>query len=43
MYDYALHRGRKHYCHYCLLLFKDYNVNFKDCFKSNGKKGLRSP
>ena len=40
MYDYTLHRGRKHFCHYCLLAFgteKTLKCFVKDCLKMVNK------
>ena len=45
MYDHTLHRGRKHFCRYCLQAFgtvEKLKCHIKDCFKINGiKKQLR--
>ena len=41
MYDYTLHRERKHFCGYCLLALKTADVlkcYIEDCFKTNGKQ-----
>ena len=41
MYDHNLHRGRKHFCRYCLQAFSAEEIlksNIKDCFKINGKQ-----
>ena len=41
MYDYTLHRGRKHYYRYCLEAFRTADVlktHIKNCFKINGKQ-----
>ena len=46
MYDYSLHRGRKHFCHYCLHAFiteEILNLHIKDCFKTNGKQMIKMP
>ena len=46
MYDHTLHRGRKHFSHYCL---QDFNIeeilkgHIKDCFKPNGKQKIIMP
>ena len=46
MYDHTLHRGRKHFCRYCL---QDFNVEkilkdrVKDFFKINGKQSIIMP
>ena len=40
MYDHSLHRGRKHFCRYCLHAFVTEEIlkcHIKDCFKMNGK------
>ena len=44
MYNNTLHRGRKHFCCYCLLAFSTEKIltcHVKDCFKINGKKILK--
>ena len=41
MYDYTLHCGRKHFCHFCLEAFRTAEIlkcNINHCFKINGKK-----
>ena len=41
MYDHALHRGRKHFYHYCLPTLSTKEIlkrHIKDCFKINGKQ-----
>ena len=46
MYDHTLHRGRKHFCHFCLLAFVTEEIlkrRFKDCFKINGKQTIKMP
>ena len=46
MYDYILHHGRKHFCHYYLQTFsieKILNCHLKDCLKSNGKQMIKIP
>ena len=46
MYDYSLHRGRKHFCRYCLHVFiteEILNRHIKDCFKINGKQTIKKP
>ena len=43
MYDHSLHRGRKHFCRYCLHAFitdKILKRHIKDCFKINGKQRI---
>ena len=45
MYDHNLHRGRKHFCRYCLQAFNTEEVlkpYFKDWFKGNGKQRIIS-
>ena len=40
IYDHSLHRGRKHFCRYCLYTFITEEILkrlIKDCFKSNSK------
>ena len=40
MNDHTLHRGRKHFCCYCLQAFSTEEVlrpYIEDCFKINGK------
>ena len=44
MYDHKLHRGRKHFYHYCLQDFsteKLLKCHAKDCFKSNDKRMIK--
>ena len=39
----TLNRGRKHFCRYCLQAFSTEEIliyHIKDCFRTNGKKGL---
>ena len=46
MYDLTLHRGRKHFCHYCLKTFRTaekLNYHIKDCFKFNDKQIIKMP
>ena len=46
MYDHTLHRGRKHFCHYCLQAFRTaekLKCHIKDCFKINGKQTIKMP
>ena len=46
MYDYTLHRGRKHYCRYCLEAFRTADAlktHIKNCFKINGKQRSKMP
>ena len=43
MYDHSLHRGRKHFCCYCLLVFFTEEIlkhHINDCFKINGKQRI---
>ena len=40
MHYHTLHRGRKHFCRYCLYTFGTEEIlkhHIKDCFKINGK------
>ena len=44
MYDHSLHRGRKHFCRYCLYSFiteEVLNRHIKDCFKIKGKQKIK--
>ena len=46
MFDHVLHRGRKHFCCYCLQAFKAEGIlksHIKDCFKINGKQRIIMP
>ena len=55
MYDHILHRGRKHFCRYCIVIFLFFVIfvafstgeilksHIKDCFKINGKQRILSP
>ena len=46
MYDHLLHRGRKHFCCYCLHAFiteKILKRHIKDCFKIYGKQTIKMP
>ena len=46
MYDHSLHRGRKHFCCYCLQAFSAEKIlksHIKDCFKINGKQRIIMP
>ena len=46
MYDHTLHRGRKHFCRYCLKAFSTEEIlkrYIKDYFKVNGKKRIIIP
>ena len=46
MYDYTLHHGRKHFCHYCLQAFRTAEIlkcNINDCFKTNSKQMITIP
>ena len=44
MYDHALHRGRKHFCYYCLQAFRTaekLKCHIKYCFKIHGKQIIK--
>ena len=46
MCDHTLHRGRKHFCRYCLQAFSIEEVlkcHIKDGFKINGKQRIKMP
>ena len=46
MFNYTLHRGRKHFCWYCLQAFSTEDIlklYVKDCFKINGKQRIIMP
>ena len=46
MYGRTLHRGGKHFCHYCLQAFETEEIlkcHINDCFKSNGKHMIKMP
>ena len=46
MYDHTLHRGRKHFCHYCLQASSAQEIlktHTKDCFKINCEKRIILP
>ena len=46
MHDHNLHRGRKHFCRYCLEGFSAEEIlkrHIMDCFKSNGKQSIIMP
>ena len=46
MFDHSLHRGRKHFCCYCLHAFitkEIFERHIKDCFKINGKQAIKMP
>ena len=46
MYDHSLHRGKKHFCRYCLQPFKTEEISkrhIKDCFKINIKQRIIMP
>ena len=46
MYDHTLHRGRKHFCRYCLQAFSTEEIlknQIKHCFKINGKQSIIMP
>ena len=44
MYDHTLHRGRKHFCRYCLQVFSTEEISkilkyhIKECYKINGEQ-----
>ena len=45
-YDHTLHRGRKHFCRYCLQAISTEEISkyhFKLCFKINGKERIKMP
>ena len=45
-YDHTLHRGRKHFCRYCLQAFRTVQklkCHIKDYFKVNGKQDINMP
>ena len=44
MYDHILHRGRKHFCRYCLQApstAKIFKSHVSDCFKVNGMEMIK--
>ena len=46
MSDHALHRGRKHFCCYCLQAFSTEEIlksHIKECFKITGKQRMIMP
>ena len=46
MYDHSLHRGRKHFCRYCLHAFITEEMlkhHIKDCLKINGTQTIKMP
>ena len=46
MYDYTIHRRRKHFCPYCLHAFSTAELlksQFNFCFKINDKQRIRMP
>ena len=46
MYYHSLHRGRKHFCRYCLQAFITEEIlkrHIKDCFKINDKQRVKRP
>ena len=46
MYDHSLHRGRKHFCCYCLHAFITEEIlkcHIKNCLKLNGKQKIKIP
>ena len=46
MYDHTLHRGKKHFCCYCLQAFRiaeKLKCHIKDSFKINGKQTIKTP
>ena len=42
MHNHTLHRGRKHFCNYCLQSFCT-ERHIKDCFKINSKQKINMP
>ena len=42
MHNHTLHRGKKHFCNYCLQSFCT-ERHIKDCFKINSKQRLICP
>ena len=46
MYDYVLHRERKHFCRYCFQAFRTkekLKYYIKHCFKINGNQTIKMP
>ena len=46
MYDHTLHRGRKHFCRFCLQAFSTEEIlkrHIKDCLKINDKQRITIP
>ena len=46
MYDYTIHRRRKHFCPYCLHAFSTAELlksQFNFCFKINDKQRIKMP
>ena len=46
MFDHTLHRGRKHFCRYCLQAFSSEEIlkcHIIDCLKINGKQRIKTP
>ena len=46
MYHHSLHRGKNHFCRYCLQAFITKEIvkrHIKDCFKINGKQTITMP
>ena len=46
MHDHSLHRGREHFCRYCLHAFitdKILKRHIKNCFKVNVKQMIKMP
>ena len=46
MYNHNFHRGKKHFCRYCLEVFSTEEIikrHTKDCFKINGKQEVIMP
>ena len=46
MYNLALHLGRKHFCCYCLQVFRTADIlknHVTDCFKINGRQIIKMP
>ena len=44
MYDHTLHRGRKHFCRYCLEAFRTaekLKCDINNCLKINGKQSFK--
>ena len=46
MYDHTLHRGRKHFCRYCLQAFSPHEIlkcHINNCVNINGKQRIEMP